>query len=123
IFMIICAFLVFLFSLEGLSFINSILVPLLIIGIIFITFYVNINGGYNFSNIKGANITKKGNFITSSLLYFGSNSLIIIIVFSSLLPLIDSKKTAAIGGTLGGIILFVLGLSILTSILVYYNEV
>ncbi|NLV76128.1 MAG: hypothetical protein GX023_03965 [Tissierellia bacterium] len=123
IFMIICAFLVFLFSLEGLSFINSILVPLLIIGIIFITLYVNINGGYNFSNVEGANITKKGNFITSSLLYFGSNSLIIIIVFSSLLPLIDSKKTAAIGGILGGIILFVLGLSILTSILVYYNEV
>ncbi len=62
IFMIICAFLVFLFSLEGLSFINSILVPLLIIGIIFITLYVNINGGYNFSNVEGANITKKREF-------------------------------------------------------------
>ncbi|HFL3828517.1 TPA: hypothetical protein ACG3RW_003876 [Clostridioides difficile] len=121
--MVVCAFIVFLFSLEGLSFINSILVPLLIIGIIFTSIYLNIREGYNFSNIQGASITSKGNFITSSILYFGSNSLIIIIVFSSLLPLIKNKKTAILGGLTGGIVLFILGISILTSMLIYYNEV
>ena len=115
VFMIICAFIVFLFSLEGMSLINSILVPLLIVGIIFTSFYVNMREGYNFSNIQGASITGKGNFLTSSL--------IIIVVFSSLLPLIDNKKTALLGGMSGGVILTILGISILVSILIYYNEV
>ena len=121
--MTIFAFIVFLFSLEGLSLINTILVPLLIIGIIFTSSYVNIREEYNFTNIQGTNITNKGNFITSSFLYFGSNSLIIIIVFSSLYPLINSKKTAIKGGMLGGIILSILGIAILSSMLIYYNEV
>lgn len=121
--MIVFTFIVFLFKLEGLSTINSILVPLLIVGILFTSVYLNIREGYSFSNIGGATLTSKGNFITSAFLYFGANSLVTIIVFSSLLPLIDSKKTAILGGTVGGIVLWILGLSILTSMLIYYNEV
>ncbi|MBC8590402.1 hypothetical protein [Wansuia hejianensis] len=123
IFMIICSFIVFLFSLEGLSFINSILVPLIIIGILFTAYYIGDQEGYNFSDLSGTNLTKKGTFLTSALLYFGSNSLIIIVVFSSLLPMIDNKKTAILGGFTGGIILYFLGISILYSMLLYYNEV
>ncbi len=121
--MVVLSFIVFLFSLEGLSFVNSILVPLLIIGIIFTSFYLNIREGYNFSNIEGATLTRKGNFITSSLLYLGSNCLIVLVVFSSLLPMIDNRRTAVLGGLTGGIILGILGISILTSMLIYYNEV
>ncbi len=121
--MIIMSFIVFLFSLEGLSFINSLLVPLLVIGIVFTSIYLNLKEGYYLSNINGVNLTLKGNFLTSSLLYLGSNSLIIITVFSSLLPLMDSKKTAILGGLSGGLILLILGLSILSSMLVYYDEV
>lgn len=122
-FMVITTYIVFLFRLEGLSFINTILVPLLIGGILFTSAYVNLDQIHNLSNVKGFDLTAKGNFITSAFLYFGSNSLIIIIVFSSLLPLIKNKKTAILGGATGGIILFILGLSILLSILIYYNEV
>ena len=121
--MVVCSFIVFLFSLEGLSFINSLLVPLLIIGIIITSFYLNIREGYNFSNIEGVNFTGKGNFLTSSILYVGSNSLIIIVVFSSLFPMLNSRKTAILVGLTGGIILSILGVSILTSMLIYYNEV
>ncbi|WP_353097348.1 hypothetical protein [Tissierella praeacuta] len=121
--MIVMSFIVFLFSLEGLSFINSLLVPLLVIGIVFTSIYLNLKEGYYLSNVNGVDLTLKGNFLTSSLLYLGSNSLIIITVFSSLLPLIDSKKTAILGGMSGGIILLILGLSILSSMLVYYDEV
>ncbi len=121
--MVLFTFIVFLFKLEGLSLINTILVPILIIGILFTSIYLNVREGFNFSNIEGVRLTGKGNFITSSLLYFGSNSLIIIIVFSSILPLIKNKKTAILGGATGGAILFLLGLSILMSMLIYYNEV
>ena len=121
--MVVFSFIVFLFDLEGLSFINSILVPLLIVGIIFISFYLNIREDYSFSNIEGVSCTRKGNFLSSSLLYVGSNSLIIIVVFSSLLPMINSKRTAILGGLTGGFILSILGIFILTSMLIYYNEV
>lgn len=121
--MAVFSFIVFLFSLEGLSFVNSILVPLLIIGIILISFYLNVRESYSFSNIEGVALTGKGNFLSSSFLYIGSNSLIIIVVFSSLLPMINSKRTAILGGLAGGFILCILGISILTSMLIYYNEV
>lgn len=121
--MTVCSFIVFLFSLEGLSLINSILVPLLIIGILFISIYIGLGGAYDAMDITGLSITKKGNFITSAMLYFGSNCLIIIIVFSSLLPMIKDKRTAILGGVTGGLILYVLGVAILNSMLMYYDEV
>lgn len=37
--------------------------------------------------------------------------------------MIDNKKTAILGGFTGGIILYFLGISILYSMLLYYNEV
>lgn len=123
IFMMFCCFIVFLYSLEGLSIINSVLVPILIIGIIFTSFYLSRMKGYTFTNVEGLQYTIKGNFLTSALLYFGSNSLIIIVVFSTLLPLIDNKRTAILGGVSGGLILSFLGISILTSMFIYYNEV
>jgi len=121
--MIVCSFIVFLFSLEGLSFANSLLVPLLIIGIMLTSLYVGIREGCTFSNVEGIILTKKGNFISSAILYFGSNSLIILVVFSSLLPLVEDKRTAILGGMVGGIILLILGISISVSMLIYYNEV
>lgn len=123
IFMLICCFIVFLYSLEGLSIINSILVPILIIGIIFTALYLGQMRGYTLTNMEGLQYTIKGNFLTSSSLYFGSNALLIIVVFSTLLPMIDSKRTAILGGVFGGIILSFLGISILTSMFIYYKEV
>ncbi len=58
--MVILSFIVFLFSLEGLSFVNTILVPILIIGIIFTAIYIGVGGeGYNFSNTQGISLSKK----------------------------------------------------------------
>lgn len=121
--MLISCFLVFLFDLKGLSFINTILVPILIVGILFTSYYIGSQDGYNFANIEGVNLSLKGNFLTSAIIYFGSNCLIIIVVFSSILPLINSKKTAIAGGMIGGGVLYILGLAILNSILLFYNQV
>lgn len=121
--MVTLSYIVFLFDLEGLSFVNSILVPLLILGIIFTGLYLSIGGGLSLSAIGELNPASKTNFLVSSLLYVGSNSLIIIIVFSSLLPIINSKKTAISGGLVGGLILYILGLSILLTMFMYYGEV
>src|SRR5699024_11144186 len=121
--MIVCSFIVFLFSLKGLSFVNSILVPILTIGILYISIYIASKGGIRAMDISGKNITGKGNFITSAILYFGSNCLIIIIVFSSLFPMIKNKKTAILGVVIGGLVLYILCTVILFSIFMYYDEV
>ncbi len=116
-------FIVFLFSLKGLSFINSVLVPILVIGIIFVGIKVILNEGLNFSNTEGITITNKGNFITSSFLYVSFNSLSIFVIFSSMYPLIIDRKTAIKGGIFGGIILCILAIFILIPLLIYYSEV
>lgn len=121
--MLVASFIVFLFDLKGLSLINTILVPLLIIGILFISIYIGSQGGIKVMDISGENITGKGNFISSAILYFGSNCLIIIIVFSTLLPLIKDRKTAVLAGSLGGGILYILGTAILFAMLMYYEEI
>lgn len=121
--MLVLSFIVFLKSLEGFSIINTILVPLLSIGIILISFYLSKNGGYDIEILNGQSLTRKGNFISSAFLYFGSNALIITVVFSSLLPLIDSKRTAIMGGMTGGVVLFFLGISLIKPILIYYQQV
>src|SRR5699024_6172456 len=90
--------------------------------ILSISYYLTSKNAYDFSNINGLDYTKKGNFISSAILYFGSNSLLLIVVFSSLLPLLNNKKTAIIGGIAGGGILYILGISILYSMLLHYNE-
>lgn len=121
--MTVICFIVFLFSLKGLSFINSILVPILIIGILFIGVKAILKDGLNFSNIYGVSITNKGNIFTSSFLYVSFNVLLVFVVFSSLSPLIKNKKTAIKGGLFGGIILGILGIFILFPLLIYYSEV
>lgn len=121
--MLVCCFIVFLFNLEGLSLINTILVPLLIIGILFTSHYFSSKTGYKFPYLDGISFTLKGNFISSAILYFGSNSLLIIVVFSSLGDLIDSRRTAILGGLTGGFILYILGMAILYSILLHFIEI
>ena len=121
--MVVLSFIVFLFSIEGLSFINSILVPLLVLGIIYFGGNVILKNGFVFSNLGGVEYTSKGNFITSSILYVSFNSLLLVVVLSSLLPIIPDKKTAIKGGIFGGIVLGILGCFILISLLILYTQV
>lgn len=114
-------FIVFLFKIKGLSFINTLLVPILIIGILFISFNVILKKEIEFSVI-GVKLTNKGNFITSSMLYVSFNGLLMTVVLSSLLPLLPNKKTAIRGGILGGISLGVIGCLILIPLLILYTE-
>ncbi|WP_077369297.1 YkvI family membrane protein [Anaerosalibacter sp. Marseille-P3206] len=120
--MSILCFVVFIFSIKGLSFINTLLVPILIIGIIFLSSNVILKEGLVFSNTQGASITNKGNFITSSILYVSFNSLLMIVVLSSLLPIIPNKSTAIRGGIVGGLSLGLIGCFILMPLLILYTE-
>lgn len=115
-------FIVFLFKIQGLSFINTLLVPILIIGILFLSVNVLLKGEIELNSVVGVKLTNKGNFITSSMLYVGFNGLLTTVVLSSLLPLLPNKETAIKGGILGGISLGVIGCLILIPLLILYTE-
>lgn len=120
------AFLCFLtlaFSVKGISFVNKLVVPFLIIGIVLVGSTVMAKEGFVLSNFHGANITKTGNWITSSILYVSYNSISAIVMMTSLLPIITNKKQALKGGILGGLGLGIMAIFILLSILILYTDV
>lgn len=121
--MTLLSFLTLVFSVKGISFVNRLVVPLLIIGITLVGFTVIIKEGFTFSNFFGTNITKTGNWLTSSILYVSYNSISGIVMLSSLLSIINSEKQAIKGGIMGGIGLGIMGLFILLSTLILYTDI
>lgn len=121
--MALLTFITFLFSIKGVSIVNVLLVPLLIIGIILISGFVIFKEGINISNINGAQISVTGNFISSALIYVSYNSLTVIVVMTSLFKIIGSKSSAIKGGLLGGITLGIIASFIVLVTLIYYTDI
>ena len=123
-FMTIITFITFLFSMKGLAFINEMLVPVLILGIIVLGGLVIVHGPWDLSNEVGVTLrVNTGNWLTSSLLYVSYNSIGAAMVMSSLYPLINNRGTAIGGGFLGGIGLGVMAFFLLIPILILYTDV
>lgn len=116
-------FLTFIFSVEGISFVNKIVVPFLITGIIVIGSVVILKEGIVFSNFVGASITKTGNWVTSALLYVSFNSISALVILTSILPIIDNERQAKKGGIFGGLGLGAMAIFILLPILILYTDV
>ncbi len=116
-------FLTLVFSVKGISFVNKIAVPFLIIGIILVGSGIILKEGFVFSNFNGVSITKTGNWVTSALLYVSFNSISAIVILASLLPIVDSEKQAVKGGIFGGLGLGVMAIFILLSTLILYTDV
>lgn len=116
-------FLTFIFSVEGISFVNKIVVPFLIIGIIVVGSAVILKEGFVFSNFIGVSITKTGNWVTSALLYVSYNSISALVILTSILPILDSEKQAIKGGIFGGLGLGAMAIFILLPILILYTYV
>lgn len=120
------AFLCFLtlaFSVKGITFVNKLAVPFLIIGILLVGSTVIAREGFVFSNFHGANVTKTGNWLTSAILYVSYNSISAVVIMTSLLPIITNEKQAIKGGILGGLGLGIMAIFILLSTLILYTDV
>lgn len=121
--MSIAALITFLFSIKGISIVNSIIVPLLLIGIVATSILIILRNGLVFSNVTGVPFTKTGNWIISSILYVSYNSITAIVIMTSLFPLIKDEKSAIKGGIFGGIGLGVLAVFILIPSLILYTDI
>lgn len=117
-------FIIFLFSIRGLAWINTVVVPILFIGIIGIGTKVVFNCGFTLSNEVGSTFNVyTGNWITSALLYVSYNSIGATVVMCSLLPLISNSKTAWRGGLVGGLGLGLLAMFLLLPTLILYTDI
>ena len=121
--MSIATFLTFIFSVKGISIVNIVLVPILLIGIVSVGSMVILKEGLIFSNYEGASITNTGNWLTSAILYVSYNSIAAIVMMTSLLTIIPNKRTAIKGGLLGGLGLGLLAVFILIPTLIKYTDI
>ncbi|WP_069650971.1 hypothetical protein [Caloranaerobacter ferrireducens] len=113
----------FLFSIKGISVVNEIIVPLLLVGIITLSMLVISKEGLVFSNYKGAEISTTGNWLTSSIIYVSYNCIPVLVVMSTLSSIIPNKTEAIKGGLFGGLGLGVLAIFILVPLLILYTDV
>jgi len=117
-------FTTFLFSMKGLALMNEILVPVLVIGIIFVGGLVIYNNPIIISDEVGITLQMNtGNWLTSALLYVSYNSIGAVMVMSSLYPIINHKGTAIGGGMMGGMGLGLLAFFLLLPILILYTDI
>ncbi|WFD11063.1 hypothetical protein [Tepidibacter hydrothermalis] len=122
-FMAIATFITFIFSIKGLSTVNTIVVPFLLIAIVYIGSSVILHEGINLSSLSAINPNPNYKFIISSVTYVGYNMIPALVILTSVGSLVDSKQTAIKGGLLGGLFLGILALFILTPSLILYNDV
>jgi len=118
--MVIATLITFLFSIKGISTMNNLLVPILIVGMLVISCTAIYNNDLVFSNYNGVKITSTGNWITSSLLYVSYNSLTVLVVMTSLLSIIKSRSQGVKAGLFGGIVLGILAIFVIITMLIFY---
>lgn len=117
-------FLTFVFSVGGLAFINTLIVPLLLVGILVTGSMVMMQSGGILSNAVGASFDQMtGNWFTASLLYVSYNSISAVVVMASLYPLLKSKGAAVRGGMAGGLGLGLIAIFLLIPTLVLYTDI
>lgn len=113
----------FLTGVKGIVSLSTIITPILIIGIITIGIYIILSRDSSVFNISGGFKKMTHNWVVSSLLYTSYNSIISVVVMCSLLPYLKSKKTASIGGILGGGILCIIALVLNYALYIFYPYV
>ncbi|MFW5648491.1 MAG: hypothetical protein ACOCG5_05345 [Candidatus Alkaliphilus sp. MAG34] len=131
---------VFISGIKGIAKANSIVVPLLILAILWVGItviyknkmlfsnfytYPHIDSGGHVGTFRSTvrHIINRNNWLWSALLYVAFNSIGAIVVMTSLRPLIADRKSAILGGTLGGMALGVLAMIILISLLILYTDI
>ncbi|WP_026476773.1 YkvI family membrane protein [Alkaliphilus transvaalensis] len=140
------SFFTFIFGVKGIAKVNSVIVPLLMILVVIFTIMILHNNTFLFNHFKDQPIDEIKMWITdfindlegktfftkiymligwlwSSILYVSFNSLVAIVVLTTLYPFIKSRKCGRLGGILGGIGLGVMASLLLINLLFHYTSV
>jgi uncharacterized membrane protein YkvI len=107
-------------NIKGIVTLSTFVTPVLIIGIMLAGLYIIFFGDSEVIKISGFLTRLSGNWFFSSLLYVSYNSILAIVMMCSLLPYIRTRRTARVGGILGGALLSMAALVINAAIFLFY---
>lgn len=120
--MAVLSLLTMIYSVKGISIVNNLLIPFLLIFIVTIGLLVVTKEGINITYVA-PNEPHSYNWFISSILYVSYNILSAVVVLSSLLPIIKNKRSAIKGGVMGGLGLGIMSIFILLPLLILYKDV
>ncbi len=107
-------------NIKGIVTLSTFVTPVLIIGIMLAGLYIIFYGNSEVFKITGFLKRLSGNWFLSSLLYVCYNSILAIVMMCSLLPYLKTRRTARMGGILGGALLSLAALVINAAIFLFY---
>lgn len=117
-------FFIFIFDVDGIVELNVFLCPVLVIGGAFIGLYIFFSHNSPVFNYGLLGIGSFfDNWFTSAFIYVSYNIISASAVLISLRPVIESKKTAVMGGAAGGAVMAFLGICIFLPLLVNYSRI
>jgi uncharacterized membrane protein YkvI len=122
--MAVACFVAFIFDVNGIVVINSILAPILLVGTIAVGLYMWLfRSTVTMNTLTQTLVYLSDNWISSTIIYVAYNIITAIVVLCSLGYMVDNKKTAKLSATFSGIILALIGLILGIVVLIYYNDV
>ena len=121
--MIVFCYIVFLNDIKAVITMNSILAPLMLLGIIIIGLHIIL---FDSSiTISFSEIVKKitNNWAIFSIVYVSYNTLTLLIIMVSLLPIINGRLVGILGGILGGVSLGGIAMIIFLILRIFYPDI
>lgn len=118
--MAILCMIIMLSDIKGIITLSTLVTPVLIIGIIATGLYIIISQDTAAANINFLFGYLTKNWFFSSLLYVGYNSILSMVVLSSLLPYLTTRRVGIVGGAIGGLLLCLTVMIINSAIFIFY---
>lgn len=114
---------VMLTDIKGIVTASAVITPVLIVGILFTGIYIIVfrDTSVFYNTVNFARVTD--NWFFSALTYVSYNSIMSMVVMSSLLPYLKSRKVGVAGGIAGGLMLCLTALVVNTALFFFYPEV
>ena len=89
-------------NIKGIVTLSSFISPFLILGIIFVGFYILISKDTSVFSISSKVSVVSNNWVISAILYVSYNTILSTVILTSMLPYLKTKRVSIWGGLIGG---------------------
>ncbi|GMQ59509.1 membrane protein [Vallitalea sediminicola] len=122
--MAVCCYITFLFDVKGVIAVNSILAPILLVGVLIVGLYMWFFRSTTVMNkVVEVFLVVRDNWLSSTIIYVSYNIITAVVVLTTLHKLVKSKFIARLGSLLAGIALGMIGIILGFVILVHYSDI
>lgn len=115
--------LIMLTDVKGIVNVSAIITPMMIIGIIVTGIYIIVFKDTSVFSIRPVLVKTTNNWFISALTYVSYNSIMSMVVMSSLLPYLKTRRVGIAGGIIGGVMLCFVALIVNTVMYLFYPEI